>query len=100
MSGSELGSLHRLRWARGGLDIRPPPHFPPARLRETSLVGPQLWTFSLWQVWGPSSCSLSGFRSRAAARGKEPGTVFYETTELLDHTDPEALHLECFTLLG
>lgn len=42
MSGSELGSLHRLRWARGGLDIRPPPHFPPARLRETSLVGPQL----------------------------------------------------------
>ena len=28
----EPGSRRRLRWARGGLDIRPPPHFPPARL--------------------------------------------------------------------
>lgn len=37
---------------------------------------------------------------RAAARGKEPRTLFYEMTELLDQTDPEAVYSECFTFLG
>lgn len=39
MSGSELGSLHRLRWARGDQAPSPLPTSPSAR---DSLVRPQL----------------------------------------------------------